>query len=295
MTACAALLIPLLTYLSMAESLVPANDSAKVVKQYLKAVYARDYRTAYQWISAKDRKNKNKEDYLRENPSFSGPALELTQKLARMIEFHDIKTDFRGRRATVRFTVKLPNAADPRIQELLLDFDKERLARLSKEEIRAIERKLESARKQGTLPMIEGEDSLEVVREDDQWKVFTNWAGAIRVRFKAEVKENLPWEFRPLQDTVLATPGETLQAVYKAKNLSDGPITAKARHRDEPKKLASEFLEIVQCFCFIQQTLAPGEEKELPLVFRVQGGVPSDVMEFRVNYEFYPIDKFPEE
>ena len=294
LTACATLLVPVLAYLSMVESLAPRKDPVEVVKRYLTAVYARDYHTAYQWISAEDRRNKSEEDYLRENPSFSGAALELTRKLAQMIAFQNIQSDTRENRATVRFMVRLPNAGDPKLEELFLDFDEERLTRLSKEEIQAIEQKLESMRKHGILPMIEGEDSLELISEDNQWKVFANWAGAIRVRFKAEVKENLAWEFRPVQETILATPGETLHTLYKVKNLSDKPITAKARHLDEPKKPASEHLEIVQCFCFIQQTLAPGEEKELPLVFRVYGNVPSDVKEFRVNYEFYPIDKFPE-
>jgi len=58
--------------------------------------------------------------------------------------------------------------------------------------------------------------------------------------------------------------------------------------------LASKYLEIVQCFCFIQQTLAPGEEKEFPLVFRVNWNAPEELKELRVSYEFYPIDKFPE-
>ncbi len=106
--------------------------------------------------------------------------------------------------------------------------------------------------------------------------------------------EGLPWSFEPMQDLVSAKPGETLQAIYTAKNLSDKPITAKARHINEPKELASKYLEIVQCFCFIQQTLAPGEEKEFPLVFRVNWNAPEELKEFRVSYEFYPIDKFPE-
>lgn len=293
--ACALLAAPLLAYLSRGKSLSAGKEPAEVAKKYLASVYARDYQAAYRWISGKDREHKSLDDYLRENPSFSGAALNLTRKLARMIDFRNIREEIRDNHATVRFTVKLPNAGDARLQELLLDFDQERLARLSREEIEAIERKLESMRTHGTLPMIEGDDSLELIKEDNRWKVFADWAGAIRVRFTAAVKENLPWEFRPVQEIILATPGETLHTVYKVKNLSGQPITAKARHQNEPKKLASEHLEIVQCFCFIQQTLAPHEEKELPVVFRVHGNVPGDVEEFRVNYEFYPIDKFPED
>lgn len=132
------------------------------------------------------------------------------------------------------------------------------------------------------------------MRERGKWRVSLDWAGALRVRFVAEVKEGLPWEFRPVQETVLARPGETLQTLYKVKNLSNRPITAKARHLDEPKEQARKYLEIIQCFCFIQITLAPGEEKELPLVFRVHWDAPEEAKEFRVTYDFYPIEKFLE-
>jgi hypothetical protein len=270
------------------------EDPSRAVNDYLKALYARDYRTAYHWISAEDRKNKSESEYLRENPSFSAVALELTGKLAQMIELHNLRSETRGDRATIRFTIKLPDANAGPLQKLLLDFDPDKLGRLSNQEKQAVEEKLESMRKRGTLPMIEGDDSVELMRENGKWKVFTNWGAAIRVRFSAEVKEGLPWKFWPVQESTLVKPGETLQAFYKAKNLSSRPITAKARHLDKPKEFAGKYLEIIQCFCFIQQTLGPGEEKEFPLVFRVNGDVPTDVKEFYVYYEFYPVEKFPE-
>lgn len=280
------------TYLLMGHVPSSEEDPAQVVTDYLKAVYARDFHAAYKWISAEDRKNKSEADYFRENPSFSGPALELTGRLAEMIEFRDIQREIGGNRATIRFTIRLPNANAPSLQKLFLDFDTGALAHLSEKEKRAIEEKLNSMIKQGTLPMIEGEESTELVREQARWRVFVNWAGAIRVKFRAEVKEGLPWKFWPVQETILAKPGETLQAIYKAKNLSDRPITAKARHLEEPKGLAAKYLETIQCFCFIRATLAPGEEKEFTLVLRVKQDVPNDFKEFRLSYKFYPINKF---
>lgn len=98
-------------------------------------------------------------NYLRENPSFSGPALELTRKLAEMIEFSDLRTEIQGNRATIRFLVRLPDANAPALQKLFLDFDPDRLARLSTKEMQAVKEKLESMRGQGHLSMIEGEDS----------------------------------------------------------------------------------------------------------------------------------------
>ena len=292
LAASTALLILPVAYLSMGEPRSSDEDPVQVLKYYLKAVYARDYRMAYKRISVEDRRHKSEAEYLRENPSFSAASLELTRKLPEMIEFSNLRTEIMGNRATIRFLVRLPDANAPPLQKLLLEFDPDRLARLSTEEIQAVKKKLESMRGQGNLPMIEGEDSLELARENGQWRVLLGWAGAIRIRFVAEVKEGLPWEFRPVQETVLAKPGETLQTLYKVRNLSSKPITAKARHLDEPKEQAAKYLEIIQCFCFIQITLAPGEEKELPLVFRVHWNVPRDVKEFRVTYDFYPIEKF---
>ena len=288
-----ALFILPVNYLTRAKPPAPADEPRELVKLYLKAVYARDYRTAYQWISQADRENKSEADYLRENPSLSGIALELTRRLAEKVEFKDIQLESRQDRAMVRFTVRVPNANAKPLQDLFLNFDPDRLARLPEARKREIEHRLAAMESQGNLPLIEGEDTLGLVRERGKWRVSVEWASAIRLRFVAEVKEGLPWEFRPVQETVLAKPGETLQTFYKVRNLSGKAITAKARHLDEPKELAAKYLEIIQCFCFIQITLAPGEQKELPLVFRVHWDTPKDVKEFRVTYDFYPIEKFP--
>ena len=88
-------------------------------------------------------------------------------------------------------------------------------------------------------------------------------------------------------------PGETLQTFYRVKNLSDREITGKAKHILDPPEETS-YLEVVFCFCFLQQTLDPGEEQELPVVFRLNYEVPDSIRQMRVRYEFYPIEKFPE-
>jgi len=91
---------------------------------------------------------------------------------------------------------------------------------------------------------------------------------------------------------VRAVPGETLRTSYRVKNLTDREITGKARHIIVPP--AESYLDIVQCFCFLQQTLEPGEEELLPVIFRVDYEVPDDVQQMKVRYEFYPADKFPQ-
>ncbi len=275
----------------------PENEASTepqdILKRYLTAVYSRNYDAAYQWVSTADREVKSREQYLTENPSFSGPALRLVRALAHQMEINDVRSADHGAKITLRFNLRLPDASDPSLQKIFMDFDMDRLSALTAEESRAIEQQVNTLLKENRLPMLEGEEQWELVKEADGWRVYLNWAGATRVLFEAKVMEGLPWSFEPMQDEVLAKPGETLQAIYRAKNLAAKPITAKARHIDEPKELASKYLEIVQCFCFIQQTLAPGEEKEFLLVFRVNWDAPEELKEFRVSYEFYPIDKFP--
>ncbi|MFQ5881749.1 MAG: cytochrome c oxidase assembly protein [Candidatus Methylomirabilales bacterium] len=265
----------------------------EVLKLYLGAVYARDYKEAYGLISSGDRQWKTEKEYLRENESFTGVALTLARKLASFIQYRDVVTDVNDGRATVTFKVRLPDANDPALRQLLLDFEPDPLARLSDTQLGDLIARLDAMHRAGELPMIEGEEHWQLIKEPHGWHMLLNWAGAVRVRFEAEVKDNLPWKFWPAQEVVLAKPGETLQAVYRARNLSDKPVTAKAIHIDQPKDLADKYLEIIQCFCFIQQTLDPGEEKEFPLLFRIRWDAPETAKTFAVRYEFYPIESFP--
>jgi Cytochrome c oxidase assembly protein CtaG/Cox11 len=268
------------------------GDAAAFTRRYLAALYARDYGQIYSWLSAEDRRAKSREEYLTENPPFTGAALDMARRVARLIDVDDIREERRGERATVRFAFRAPDANDDAIEQLVYEFNAERLAQLPASERRAIERQLEEMKRRNLLPTVAGEDKIELVREGGAWKIVSDWSGAIRVRFKGEVKEGLAWDFRPLKDTVLIKPGETLRVMYRAKNISDRPLTGKARHIDDPKD-AEKYLDVVQCFCFIRETLKPGEAKELPLVFRLRGAVPDNVKEFTLDYQFYPIEKFP--
>ncbi|HTM06906.1 MAG TPA: cytochrome c oxidase assembly protein [Verrucomicrobiae bacterium] len=268
------------------------GDAGTFARRYLAALYARDYGRIYSWLSAEDRHAKSRAEYLSENPPFSGAALDMSRRLARMIEITNVREETRGERTTVRFSFRAPDANDETVEQLVYDFDPDRLGRLSENDRRAIGRRLEAMKEQNMLAMIDGEDRLELARESGEWKIVTDWSGAIRVNFKGEVKEGLAWDFHPVKETVLAKPGETLRVIYTAKNLSAQELTGKARHLDEPKD-AEKYLEIIQCFCFIRERLKPGETKELPLVFRIRGEVPKDIKEFTLDYQFYPIEKFP--
>lgn len=88
----------------------------------------------------------------------------------------------------------------------------------------------------------------------------------IRVSFTCQASGILPWKFTPLQREVYVVPGETALAFYRAKNLSNEAITGMATYSITPEPAAGYF-DKIQCFCFEQQRLGPGEEVDMPVFF----------------------------
>ncbi|MFQ5657563.1 MAG: cytochrome c oxidase assembly protein [Candidatus Methylomirabilales bacterium] len=285
--------LPLLIGLAVAPTVRGAERTPEeTVHQYIRAVYSRNYAEAYRLISDADKQYKSPEEYLRENVSFSGAAQKLADQLASYITYGNARTEIHGDRATVVLGLNLPDGNDPKLRELFLDFEEQRLEALSEVERQQLAQKLREANQRGELPYIFGEERFELVREAGGWKLFLNWARAVLVRFTGEAKMGLPWEFEPVQAEVRALPGEILRATYRVKNLTDNPDYGKARLLVLP---TDKYLDIIQCFCFIRQTLEPGEERELTLLFRVRWDVPRDVKTIEARYEFYPLEHFEQE
>jgi cytochrome c oxidase assembly protein subunit 11 len=90
----------------------------------------------------------------------------------------------------------------------------------------------------------------------------------VTVRFNTEIDPGLDWEFRPLVDEVRVHPGEQTQVFFRAKNLSSHGITGRAVYNVTPTKVGIYF-DKLQCFCFSAQYLAPGESKDMGVVFFV--------------------------
>ncbi len=280
--------------LSMAPA-VASDDIEAVLKDYLRAIYSRDAASAYALLSAADRDIKTPEEYAEEIGAFDGPALFVAKALADEIEFDDVDVQSADDIVDVTFDVTLPNANDPALRDLMHGFDADRLSELTPAELDELKAEIQAMESGDQLPVLQSEgERWSLVRDDDQWRIFENWAEAVEVRFDAVTFHGLPWEFEPLRTRVMAVHGETIQMAYRAKNIGDEEITAKARHIVGPSDDAA-FLDIISCFCFLEETLAPGEEAELSLVFRVDYEAPEDVTAFTVKYEFYPAERFPED
>lgn len=289
----AALLLAVAAGLSGPALASPVAGPERVLKSYLQAMYARDAEAAYALISRPDRTEKSLKDYRSETGAYGGAVLKLSRALAGAIRFEEMKVSVEGDRATLSFSAHLPDANDPALEPIVHGFDKVRLGALKPDELGGKTARIRELTAAGKLPFIHSPDERwELIREADGWRVFVNWAQAVEVRFDAVVMGNLGWEFTPLRSRILAKHGETIEMAYRVRNTGTRETVGKARHIIGPHAQAAH-MEIISCFCFLEQTLKPGEEAELPLVFRINFDAPENIRRFIVRYEFFPLARFP--
>ena len=266
-----------------------------VLETYLRALYARDSDVAYGLLSDLDKAEVSIDHYRDKNGNFTESVLLLSSELARSITLDVIDIEIDGDWAVATLSATIPNANDPSLSEIVAGFDPRRLANLSASELEQRRARLQRLAKYKQLPVIKSTgERWDLVRENGQWRVFENWANSIKVEFMSIVLGELGWSFEPVRSHVLAEPGQTIAMAYRAVNNGSTTSTGKARHIIGPEMNAEHF-EIVSCFCFLEQTLKPGEAIEMPLVFRVDYEVPESVRSFNILYEFYPLDDSPED
>ncbi|OIQ39875.1 MAG: cytochrome c oxidase assembly protein [Roseobacter sp. MedPE-SWde] len=116
----------------------------------------------------------------------------------------------------------------------------------------------------------------------------------ITVRFDASKERDLAWEFKPVQREMEIQIGDTGLAFYEAYNPTDRPIAGQASYNVTPYS-AGAFFEKIDCFCFTEQVLQPGERVEMPVTFFVDPEIVTDrdgkfVHTITLSYTFYEID-----
>ncbi len=116
----------------------------------------------------------------------------------------------------------------------------------------------------------------------------------VKVRFDGSLNDGMPWEFKPVVREMEIRIGETALAFYEAYNPTDKPVAGQASYNVTPYT-AGAFFEKIDCFCFTEQVLAPGERVQMPVSFYVDPEMVSDrdgkfVHTITLSYTFYEID-----
>jgi cytochrome c oxidase assembly protein subunit 11 len=118
----------------------------------------------------------------------------------------------------------------------------------------------------------------------------------LTVRFNADVSGELPWYFKPVQRNVKVKIGEEALIFYKAINNSDHDVTGVATFNVTPFKAAYYFNK-VECFCFTEQTLKPGEEVDMAVSFYIDPEFDEErnleeIKEITLSYTFFKSDDY---
>ncbi|KAF5206740.1 Cytochrome c oxidase assembly protein ctag [Thalictrum thalictroides] len=115
----------------------------------------------------------------------------------------------------------------------------------------------------------------------------------IVVQFNADVSDGMQWKFSPTQREIKVKPGESALAFYTAENCSSTPITGVSSYNVTPMK-AGKYFNKIQCFCFEEQCLLPGEQIDMPVFFYIDPEIESDpnmdgVNNLILSYTFFKV------
>jgi cytochrome c oxidase assembly protein subunit 11 len=127
-----------------------------------------------------------------------------------------------------------------------------------------------------------------LVKRDDVVNTQVDTSRWVTVELDANTR-GLAWSFAPVQRSVRVHPGELVHVVYRVRNESASAVAGQAIPSYGPR-VAAEYFRKMECFCFQKQELAPGEMREMPVVFVVDPALPKDVATVTLSYTFFELN-----
>jgi len=279
---CLLLALPLLYWLNRTAA-NPRHEPVQTLTQYLKYLYARDFRQAYRFISADDQRLKKSSDYVRERQPFTGFTLDVARKLAGLIEVRPLSSDADGKSNRLTVAMKLPDANS--VARLLHDWDDKQLNALPATARKNILTTIDSWASAKKLPMIDGEEKFVMVKEGSKWKVFLDWAAGAQVQFVAALPVGNEISAEPTTKETVARSGDLFTIGFKVANPTAKEVVTRIVHRVEPKELAP-YLDLVECALLLPVRVRPGEEQLYNSTYIVRGDLPDGAKTLKVTYEF---------
>lgn len=131
-----------------------------------------------------------------------------------------------------------------------------------------------------------GERDSAVVRAPNLSNTQVDASRTITVEFDANARG--PWSFKPAQNSLQVHPGELTTVMYEFQNVQDRRMSAQAIPSYAPRQVAQHFNKL-ECFCFNQYTLEPGEKRSWPVVFVIDPRLSKDVTTITLSYTFFEV------
>jgi hypothetical protein len=259
------------------------DDAVTVIKNYVQAMYARDFAEAYRLISAEDQRIRDQEDYVRAQGPYDGFTLRLAKSLAEKMDFAVLEDKRIGQRARITARFKLPSPED--LSPLVQNWDSEKLNLKTPLQQRQILDKVEQLTRDKKLLMVEAQETFEMVKEGGGgWRLFFDWAAGMNVTFSFSAPSDSGIDLQFEEKDLVMKPEEPFAVRFKIKNRGSHAVAATIVHRVEPS-IVGDKLEMVQCGLLSPLTLAPGKEQEMVSVYIFSGDI-SQTKHIAIAYEF---------
>jgi hypothetical protein len=259
----------------------PNNDAFAVVQSYLKASYARDYPTAYRYISSQDQRVWDGKSYARQFGSLSGFALELAQRLADSMEIRVINRQISSDRAHYEVGYQVPTADE--VSPLLFDWDQDKLNALSRPQQVQLLEALEKIKKNGKMVTIKGQETFVLIAEGGHWRIFYDWASANKVSFTVALPHSAGIDAQLLNDELLVKKDEPFQIAIKVKNRGKQAVVARIIHHIEPSAVENS-IEMIACGALLPLVLQPEDTQEISMAYLIRERIRPG-MKLTVTYE----------
>ena len=262
------------------------RDSMAVIRNYVRATYARDFVAAYRFISAEDRNVRDVNRYVQQRGPYSGFILDAARKLSEFIEVGTLNAQEspRGVRMAIRYRVPDPQKIAP----LLLNWDPRRLNSLPAAERKQIIDALDKRKQEGSLEMNEGQEIFELIREANEWRVFLNWQAGVKIPLKLDLSKSPDLDVVLSKNEFVLQPGDLFEIVLRIKNRAQQPVTVRIGHLVEPSSIA-DYLDFVQCGFLLPVTVQPDKEQEFSGTYMLRGSLPEGVRGLNLTYDFHQL------
>jgi cytochrome c oxidase assembly protein CtaG/Cox11 len=256
-------------------------DIANVLDKYLKALYARDFRAAYEQISSADQRLKDVHNYSRERGEFRDFILEAARAVAQSIDVSLVELRVDQERATAKVKANVPDAL--KLNSLMLDWDSDRMESLTIGERKTLLGNIDRQIRENSLAMVAGEENFNLVKEDGGWKIFLNWATGIKLTFQSSIPPSSPVDIKIEQTEVASRPGQVFRVAMKIKNTGKQVLSTRIGHLVEPQEMR-DYLDLVDCGFILPVRLQPGKEEEFVTTYLLRGTLPETVRRISVTY-----------
>lgn len=276
-----ATVLALVTLLTQTAAAGDREEITAVLGAYVKALYARDFRAAYEQISSVDQRLKDVHSYSRERGEFRDFALQAARAVTQSVSVSVLKLAIDQGRAVVNIKASVPDAL--KLNTLMLDWDSERLESLSAAERKTLLDTIDRRRHEKSISMVTGDETFNLVKEAGGWKVFPNWAAGVKLTFQPAIPPSSPVEIKIEQTEVASRPGQVFRVAMKIKNTGKQTLSTRIGHLVEPQELR-DYLDLVDCGFISPVRLQPGKVEEFVTTYLLRGTLPEAVRLLSVTY-----------